>query len=468
MTSPFRRLLAATVAAASLYASPVAASDLTWSPYTVRLADGTEMEAQRGVFTAPENRDDPTSRRIEIAFVRLKSTADHPGAPIVYLAGGPGGSGIDILSTPRGAMLKRLMAVADVIALDQRGTGQSNVIPPCAPDIALEPGHLTGDAIVRQFRAGFTQCLDFWRAAGVDPAGYDLIDSAEDIEDLREALGAERLNLLAISYGPQLGMAYMKRHSDRVQRAVFASPRGLDGALRSPAAVDAFLNRVLDAETIATMRRVHERLDGEPVTVTVTPREATEPVEVGFDSFAVRLIVAFFFLNAKSTIDQLPALYSAMDAGDFSTVGGLIVQVGMTPMQGRFVAFRGMGEIMDISSNASAEGLAQWRREAATALLGDAHNFPMPQAMGLGGLDIPDDYKHPLTSDTPTMFISSSHDGRTPMESLPWVMQGFSRATLTRVVGGGHNVFEQSEPLQAEIQRFLTDGTRPAEEIILP
>lgn len=468
MTSPFRRLLAATVAAATLYAVPAAASDLTWAPYVVRLADGSEMAAERGVFTVPENRDDPASRRIEIAFVRLKSTAARPGAPIVYLAGGPGGSGIDILSTPRGAMLKRLTAVADVIAFDQRGTGQSNAIPPCAPDIALDPAHLTGETITRQFREGFTHCLTFWREAGVDPAGYDLIDSAEDIEDLREALGVEQLNLLAISYGPQLGMTYMKRHPYRVERAVFASPRGLDGTLRSPAAVDAFFRRVLDAETIETMRRVHERLDREPVRVRVTPRGATEPVEVGFDSFAVRFIVAFFFLNAKSTLDQLPALYQAMDGGDFSTVGSMLLQAGMTPMQGRFVAFRGMGEIMDISSNASADGLARWRREAATALLGETHNFPMPQAIGLGGLDIPDDYKHPLVSDTPTMFIGSTHDGRTPMETLPWVMQGFSRATVTRVIGGGHNVFEQSEPLQAEIQRFLTDGTRPVEEIVLP
>ena len=51
---------------------------------------------------------------------------------------------------------------------------------------------------------------------------------------------------------------------------------------------------------------------------------------------------------------------------------------------------------------------------------------------------------------------------------MPSVMQGFSRATLTRVVNGGHNVFEQSEPLQAEIQVFLTDGTQPSPEIVLP
>lgn len=468
MTSPFRLLLAATVAAATFHALPAAASDLTLAPHAVRFADGSEMAAERGVFTVPENRDDPASRRIEIAFVRLKSTAANPGAPIIYLAGGPGGSGIDILSTPRGAMLRRLTAVADVIALDQRGTGQSNAIPPCAPDIALDQTRLTRDSISRQFRQGFTQCLTFWREAGVDPAGYDLLDSAEDLEDLRLALGAEKLNLLAISFGPQLGMTYMKRHPDRVERAVFASPRGLDHTLRSPASVQAFLDRVLDAETLAIMRRVHERLDREPVRVMVTPREGATPVEVGFDSFPVRLITSFFYLNSKAVLERLPELYRQMDGGDYDAYAQLILEVGMTPGRGRFVAFRGMGEIIDIASNASAENLARWRAEVDDSILGDAHGFPMPQAMGLGGLDIPDDYKRPLVSDTPTMFISSTHDGRTPLETMPSVMQGFSRATLTRVVGGGHNVFEQSEPLQAEILAFLSDGTRPSEEIVLP
>lgn len=467
MTPAFRRLALA-AALATLYAAPVHASDLTVAPHTVRFADGSEMTAERGVFTVPENRDDPASRRIEIAFVRLKSTAANPGAPIVYLAGGPGGSGIDILSTPRGAMLRRLTAVADVIALDQRGTGQSNAIPPCAPDIAVDQTRLTSESITRQFRQGFTQCLDFWRAAGVDPAGYDLLDSADDLEDLRQALGVEKLNLLAISFGPQLGMTYMKRHPERVERAVFASPRGLDHTLRSPAGVDAFLNRVMDPETLAVMRRVHERLDREPVRVTVVPREGAAPVEVGFDSFPVRLITAFFYLNSKAVLERLPELYRQMDGGDYDAFAKLILEVGMTPGRGRFVAFRGMGEMIDIASNASAGNLARWRAEVGGSVLGDAHGFPMPQAMGLGGLDIPDAYKHPLVSDTPTMFISSTHDGRTPLETMPSVMQGFSRATLTRVVGGGHNVFEQSEPLQAEILAFLSDGSRPSEEIVLP
>src|SRR5947207_14089952 len=62
---------------------------------------------------------------IELVFLRFKSTAKTPGPPIVYLAGGPGGSGI---GTARGSRFRLFIAmreVGDVIAFDQRGTRMS-------------------------------------------------------------------------------------------------------------------------------------------------------------------------------------------------------------------------------------------------------------------------------------------------------------------------------------------------------
>jgi hypothetical protein len=37
---------------------------------------------------------------IELAFVRLKSTAEKPGYPVVYPEGGPGSSAINIARVP--------------------------------------------------------------------------------------------------------------------------------------------------------------------------------------------------------------------------------------------------------------------------------------------------------------------------------------------------------------------------------
>src|SRR5215211_4682048 len=69
------------------------AGTLKIKPYTFENGKGEKVPAEFGTLLVPENRSDPQSNLIELAFVRFKSTAKTPGPPIVYLAGGPGGSG---------------------------------------------------------------------------------------------------------------------------------------------------------------------------------------------------------------------------------------------------------------------------------------------------------------------------------------------------------------------------------------
>src|SRR5262245_44312517 len=61
---------------------------------------GQTIEAEFGHLIVRENRNNPKSNLIELAFVRLKSTAEKPGYPVVYLDGGPGSSAISIARVP--------------------------------------------------------------------------------------------------------------------------------------------------------------------------------------------------------------------------------------------------------------------------------------------------------------------------------------------------------------------------------
>jgi hypothetical protein len=67
---------------------------LSIKPHVFEAGDGQKVEAELGRLVVPENRRDLQAGEIELAFVRFKSTAARPGPPVVYLAGGPGGSGI--------------------------------------------------------------------------------------------------------------------------------------------------------------------------------------------------------------------------------------------------------------------------------------------------------------------------------------------------------------------------------------
>src|SRR5687768_17162800 len=101
------------------------AGDLTIKPYVFQPQSGEKVDAEFGVLLVPENRSDPKSNLIELAFVRFKSTSKNPGPPIVYLAGGPGGSGIGAARGSRFPLFMAMREIGDVIAFDQRGIGMS-------------------------------------------------------------------------------------------------------------------------------------------------------------------------------------------------------------------------------------------------------------------------------------------------------------------------------------------------------
>jgi pimeloyl-ACP methyl ester carboxylesterase len=190
-----QRAVATAVLLLSTSAFAADAPSLRVEPYAFRLADGSDLAAERGTFSVPEDRNDPGSRRIEIGFVRFRSTSPSPGAPIVYLAGGPGGSGVATARGPRQPIFLALRAVADVIALDQRGVGLSNSIPACVADRRLDPAAMLNEAtLTLYYRQTLGTCLVRWRAAGVAVGGYTTEQNAEDLEDLRNALGVRQID----------------------------------------------------------------------------------------------------------------------------------------------------------------------------------------------------------------------------------------------------------------------------------
>ena len=102
------------------------AADPVVEPFVLRGFDGVETPAELIRLTVPANRADSGAGTIDLAFVRLPATGGRPGSPIVFLAGGPGVPGIVMGQVPPyRALFERLRSVADVILLDQRGTGRS-------------------------------------------------------------------------------------------------------------------------------------------------------------------------------------------------------------------------------------------------------------------------------------------------------------------------------------------------------
>lgn len=468
-------LLAAILAIPCATASPLQeAPSLRIEPHAFKLRDGTELTAERGTYKVPEDRNDPKSRRIDIGFIRFKSTNPNPGAPIVYLAGGPGGSGVATAQGPRQPAFLELRKVADVIAFDQRGTGLSNHIEPCSADKPLDPAKGLSEAVLTgAMRTTLTRCIARWKSQGVAVDGYNTVQSAADIEDLRRALGVPKISLWGISYGTHLGLEVMRRFPRSVDRVAFASIEGMSQTVKLPAHLDAVFARMealLDAGDappeqrglVARMRRVHARLDAQPQLF-----EAKRPDGTVFsfrgDSFGVRMFATFAPKNPGG-IRDLARAYAALEAGNSARV---------TPLLYSFfyenpITLSGMPELMDLASGVTRTRLAKVRQQAKTALAGTSTNFPMPQIDGAyRAIDLGDKFRREIRSGLPVLLLSGDLDIRTPLEEQAVAIAGLRNVHQVIVRNGGHDLFEAHPDIAIMLRRFFAGEPVPEQEFRL-
>ncbi|HKQ78539.1 MAG TPA: alpha/beta fold hydrolase [Blastocatellia bacterium] len=261
------------------------AGSLTLKPIVFEVREKQKVEAESGQLLVPEKRGNQQARMISLAFIRFKSTAMKPASPIVYLAGGPGDSGINDFRGISLPLLGDLRTIADVIALDQRGTGASEPRDVnCRYEEAL-PFDRPGDPelYARIFRERMRSCADTMRRRGVDLAAFTTAENADDVEALRAALGAKKLTLLSGSYGSHLGLAVIRRHPDSLERVILFGTEGLDQTFKLPSNVQANLEKLAALvkadsfyarsmpDLLQAIRTIMERLERQPVIVKTSP-----------------------------------------------------------------------------------------------------------------------------------------------------------------------------------------------------
>ena len=247
-------------------------------PYKFKARSGAEVEAELGMFRVPENRIRATrGKSIALKYIRFPATTKSEGPPIVYLAGGPGGSGSDAARGSRFEMFQALRQLGDVIAFDQRGTGMSDRLPASKHRWQVPRDQPASREVVSQaVQEAVKKSVADWREADVDLDAYNTRESAHDLEALRLVLGAEQLRLCGISYGSHLGLAYMRFFPNSVHSAVLAGVEGLDQTVKLPAdqqklieQIDAWVKKDPQAsqafpDFLGSVRRVLKRLESEP------------------------------------------------------------------------------------------------------------------------------------------------------------------------------------------------------------
>lgn len=442
----------------------------TLFPHVLHGADGTRVPAEWGQLEVPEVRSKAGSRSIQIAFVRLKTATAKPKAPAIWLAGGPGSAGI-AGSMGRLSRWRRWAEERDVILFDQRGVGQSRPepTPPFFFDLPMtEPG--TRAAYVEASRDLARKSRDFWAERGVDPAGYTTADSADDVNDIRRALGYDRMSPVGYSYGSHLCFSVIRRHGPVIDRAIAGGSEGPDHTFKLPSNVDralAELDLTLAADPrwkpvlpslVSALADLLNALRSAPKHVTVKDKRRGGEVEVTVGDWDLQMAVADT-LGATPALKALPGNILAMTKGDWRWLGEAALSRRRRP------AFNFMSVVMDVASGATPARLARIREEAKTALLGDAINLPFPDiGDGLGLPDAGEGFRGPLVSDVPTLMHVGTLDGRTPVSNADELLPGFKNGRKLVIGNASHDTGSWSGERSAcedEMTRFL-DGKEPS------
>jgi pimeloyl-ACP methyl ester carboxylesterase len=201
-------------------AAPVGPSSLEWEPCGQRL--------QCATLTVPKDYDDPGKGAIDLFVERRPATSSTARiGSLLVNPGGPGVPGSYMVQQAAGYFSSTLLDRFDVVGWDPRGTGRSDPIV-CTDDLdawmALDPTPDTPAehvALVAASKAFGAQCQ---ARAGDLLAQVSTYDSAHDMDEIRRALGEDKISYLGASYGSQLGATWATLFPSTVRAAV------LDGA----------------------------------------------------------------------------------------------------------------------------------------------------------------------------------------------------------------------------------------------
>jgi len=423
--------------------------------------------AYQGSIMVPENRNNPNSRMIPLHYVRFPATGKNPGSPIIYLSGGPGGSGIQTAMYPqfRFPLFMAMREFADVIALDQRGTGASNITPKCESSQILPQTEMLTDQDVKDYYTKAAhECMDFWKGKDVDVFGYTTVQSALDLDDLRKHFKTDKVTLWGISYGSHLAFAALKELAGKIDKVVIASAEGLNQTVKLPANTDAYFDRLqkaINQQPLAAkeypdlkglIKRIHNQLEKKPLDIKILQKDGSH-LDFLFQRMHMQLLASGMISDPTRGVKPLLALYKNLDQGDTIMLSKILERGYFNDNR---ISFKVMSFAMDVASGITEDRRILIDQQAKTALLGDALNFPMPQLnRSIKGLDLGDDFRADPTSDVPTLLLTGTLDGRTYIKAQKEATKGLSNLTHVMVKNAGHNLFMLSPEVSETIEKFL-------------
>lgn len=422
---------------------------------------GVASSARCGTLEVWEDREAKAGRRIALNVVVVPSIAASPAPdPLFFLAGGPGQAATEVAESVL-PLFKEVRESRDLVFVDQRGTGSSNALdcPALQEPTDFSEQLDAQDIPPDELRA----CLADLDA---DPKLYATPQAMDDLDDVRAALGYERVNLYGGSYGTRAALVYMRRHAARVRTAVLDGSAPVAMRLPLPTGEDGqrALDRLFDDceknETCAAAfpelrdawRRLLARLEETPARVVIAHPRTTRRTEVTLDADAVAAGVRAALYNADLA-SLLPLAITRAEAGDWAPFAGLthLYAESMDVSLGMFLSVVCAEDVPRISPEERAAALvgSPLGRAGVRAIVDACEVWPAAK--------LPETYFEPVRSDVPTLLLSGEVDPVTPPRWGDEVKKGLSRALHVVAPGTGHGVVSRGCAPRV-IARFVDAG----------
>ena len=397
--------------------------------------------AKCGTFTVWENRAAKSGRTIDLNVIVLQATGpNRKPDPVTVLLGGPGEAATNAADWYYDDPLRK---DRDLFLVDARGTGKSNglhcLIPKDGPLQAFMP--LMNLDVLKACR------LELEKRA--DLRHYLTTYAMDDLDDLRAALGYDKINLDAGSYGTRAALVYIRQHGEHVRTATlwastaltqpmplhFATDteRGLRNVFRDcyaePACKAAFPN--LEAD----YKRTVERIESGPVRVTVADPRNSKATEVSFtaDDFAESLRAMIY---KPETMLSIPLLLHKAAGGDYQAFADYQIERNV-----ELNTEIGDGMYFSVTCTEDIDRIdpQQLHANGRGTFLADHRARPhMEACKGWPRGKLPAGFGEEVKSDVPVLIVTGDNDPATPPSAGRAAVSRLSNGRMIVVPHGGH------------------------------
>ena len=430
---------------------------------------GIPGPAKCGTFEVFENRATRKGRKISLNILVLPATGDkREPDPFFYFAGGPG-SGSTEDAPGIAQIFAKLREHRDLVFVDQRGTGQSHALDctlfdPKNPQSYFE--HFFPLEDIRKCRAELE--------AKAELKLYTTTIAMDDIDEVRAALGYDKINLFGASYGTRAAMVYLRQHPKHVRTVLLqgVSPtnmylpgdyplqteRALQGVLAECAA-DATCNQAFPNIKNET-KAVLERLIKGPVDVEFPVSGVPGPIKVTLSRNLAAEAIRYMLYNAGGAA-RVPLVLHQAAEGNFAPLAQNAFRfrrnlVG-TGSNGMYLTVTCAEDIPWVKRN---EGESE--RFSQTTFLGDYRLQQQREACALWPrATVESDYFKPVRSDVPVLILTGEWDPVTPPANGDFAARSFPNSLHVVVPHGAHGLggLDGLDCIERLITAFVEGGT---------